>query len=282
MHTFLVDETNKGTKRRDLFFIVGGLVFTPAQANAVHDLVLGIRRKYKYAALVKFKFDTNERPAHLTIEQARDAKNEVLKGLDELGVRMLVTHVLKEVGESQNYVTQMNWSLNTLARAYRKLLLADGSRGSLILDRDDKQIPHLEHLLHEGLQMPNNVTEMLDDRIQLYGTTTINSSHLSSAADIALGAFRMCANAAVDATREEAAGAVFPLVARLLWRGSAPDGRTTVLKFGYHPRPKRENIRDPRIAASYDQLEARFDSFASAARPQGDNAPRSGDALADG
>jgi hypothetical protein len=221
MHLLFVDETNRDSKRRDVFFIVGGLVFTSAQADAVHDLVRGIRQRYGYAPLMRFKFDTNRRPAHLSREEVLSAKNEVLTGLEALGVRMLVTHILKEVGEAQDYVTQMSWSLNTLARSYRRLLAEDGARGALLIDRDDKQIPHLEHLLHEGLQMTDGSNEMLDDRIQLYGMTTINSSHLSSATDIALGAFRMCANAAVDAANgrvapAEAAQAVFPLVSRLL------------------------------------------------------------------
>lgn len=265
MHTFLVDETNKGTKRRDLFFIVGGLVFTPAQANGTHDLVRDIRRRYGYAPYAKLKFDTNERPDHLSFDQAREAKNEVLRGLGTLGVRMLVTHVLKEVAEAQTYVTQMNWSLNTLARAYRKLLATEGARGALLLDRDDKQISHLEHLLHEGLQMNDGSSEMLDDRIQLYGTTTINSSHLASASDIALGAFRMCANSAVESARNEVAQTVFPMVARLLWRGPDRGGHPTVLKYGYYPRPKRESIREERIANAYDHLESRFDAFAGVA-----------------
>lgn len=242
MHLFLVDETNKHFVENH-FFIVGGLVFTPDQASEVSNAVALRRHDAGFRPGDSFKFNTSERPGYVSPDEHREAKRLVVSDLRDIGVRMVVSLVLHDLCQSRSYDDQMEWSLNTLAGAYRKLLLRDGARGIMLMDRDNDRFDHLEHLYQHGLQFQNGTSIDLSDRIMLFGMTNDNASHLSSAADIALGAFRYCVNTAVGEGRESVAREMFPHLAEILWSNGRPGRARKILDYGYYPRPKVPNIR---------------------------------------
>lgn len=260
MHLFLVDETNRDYVENH-FFIVGGLVFTPEQVDAVDAAVSACRHEAGFQPGDSFKFDTNSRPAHVSIDDHREAKRLLIEKLHEIGVRMIVSVVLHDLAANQDYDTRMEWALNTLAGAYRQLLTADGARGMMLMDRDNDRFDHLEYLFQHGLRMYTGTHIGVSDRIRLFGMTNDNASNLSSAADITLGAFRYCANTAVGDGREPVARAMFPTLARIMW--SRFDGTIDRIGgYGYHARPRLDRIGVPDMRARYEALSAALAAYA--------------------
>ncbi len=252
MHVFLVDETNRDYKP-GRFFIVGGLVFTEEQVELVDAAVRECRLGAGFRAGDSFKFDTNSRPSHVSIENHRDAKRTLIHRLNEIGVRMIVSVVLHDLAARHDYGTRMEWALNTVAGAYRKLLHTERATGVMLMDRDNDRFDHLEHLFQHGLRMGEDAHVDVSDRIRLFGMTSDNASNLSSAADVSLGAFRYCVNTAVGAGREPVAREMFPALARIMWSGPE-NGVQRVRGFGYHPRPEASRIRAPRLRERYEAL----------------------------
>lgn len=258
VHMFLVDETNRDFVE-NTFFIVGGLVYTPEQIPLVDRAVALCRGAAGYRSGDSFKFNTNERPAYVSIEDHRDAKKSLIADLKEIGVRMIVSVVLHDLCRDQSYDQRMEWSLNTLAGAYRKLLVAERARGIMLMDRDNDRFDHLEHLFQHGLTFQDGSQIGLQDRIQLFGMTNDNASNLSSAADIALGAFRYCVNTAVGQGREPVAREMFPDLASIMWAVETADGNQQIRGYGYHPRPKEQRV--PAHRERYSNLASALASY---------------------
>lgn len=260
MHLFLVDETNRDFVE-DHFFIVGGLVFRPDQFAAVDAAVALRRAQAGFRPGDSFKFDTNARPGYVDAAQHREAKKDLVADLHQIGVRMIVSVVLHDLAANQDYNTRMEWALNTVAGAYARLLQADGGHGMMLMDRDNDRFDHLEYLFQHGLRMWNGNHVTVSDRIKLFGMTNDNASNLSSAADVALGAFRYCANTAVGNGREPVAREMFPNLAKIMWSVVDRSGNLLIGGYGYNPRPKRERIGSPAMLKRYDDLAAALASY---------------------
>lgn len=250
MHWFLVDETNRDYAA-DHFFIVGGLVFTEEQIELVDAAVREVRATYGYRSGDSLKFDTNGRPAHITPQQHRDAKQDLIQRLRDIGVRMIVYVILHDICASEEYNTKMNYALNTLVYAYTDLLARESATGVMLIDRDNDRYNHLEHLFQHGLNFEGREVPVTA-RIRLFGMTNDNASHLSSATDVALGAFRYCVNTAGGWGRDEVARGMFPPLADMMWGFETQQGVKQVNGYGYHPRPK--TVRAHRYRELYDNL----------------------------
>lgn len=272
MHLFVVDETNRDYVENQ-FFIVGGLVFTDEQAVATDALVTRIRTEAGFARGDSFKFHTNSRPASMDFEAWNGAKAQLLEGLLELGVRMIVYTLLHDIGRNQTYDVRMNFALNTILYAYDDLLFRDSAVGMFLLDRDNGRYDHLEHLFQHGLQFDGARNYRLDNRIKLFGMTNDNASHLSSAADIALGAFRYCVNTAGGRGRDEIARVMFPTLAGLIWGIEREDDVKQVGGLGFHTSPKRVGRADYREL--YADLQRRLAEFADPQEPEEGTDPAS-------
>lgn len=251
MHLFLVDETNRNFVANH-FFIVGGLVFTEEQLAQVDAAVRAIRLAKGYKAGDSFKFDTNTRPEQVSVDQAREAKQAVIHFLRDAKVRLICYVVLHDLCKDQSYDTRMDFALNTLANAYHDLLVTESATGIMLMDRDNDRYDYLEGLFQHGLRFSGGGTKRVDDRIKLFGMTNDNASHLSSAADIALGAFRYCVNAAGGFGKDEVAREMFPPLAEMLW-GVERDGVKRVGGYGFHPRPL--GVWKPAFKERYNALE---------------------------
>ncbi|TFC15214.1 hypothetical protein E3O19_08780 [Cryobacterium algoritolerans] len=150
--------------------------------------------------------------------------------------------------------------MNTVTGAYRKMLSSEGTHGIMLMDRDNDRFDHLEYLFQHGLDMRGSHIRV-DDRIMLFGMTNDNASNLSSAADIALGAFRYCVNTAVGDGREPVAREMFPNLAEIMWAKELAEGAQLFSGYGYHPRPKLDQIRVQSHRSRYDNLAAALNSY---------------------
>jgi len=255
MYWYLVDETNRNYAEGE-FFIVGGLVFTGEQFEQVHHVVRNIRRKHGIKPGDQFKFDTNSRPAYVSAEAHREAKSELISALPDIGVRMIVYVVLHDI-KGQDYDSAMNYALNALAHSYHRLLGVENATGVMLMDRDNHRYEHLEGLFQSGLDFGGS-RQSLNDRIRLFGMTNDNASHLSSAADVALGACRYCVNTAGGAGRVEAAESIFPPLAKIVW-AQMEKGFPRAKGHGYQPYPK--SVRHADYAKKYDALANALNSY---------------------
>lgn len=260
MYTFLVDETNKNYESGH-FFIVGGLVFRPDQVDLVDESV----RKHATAAGFKagdsFKFSTSERPQNITPQQHSIAKAAVISDLRSIGVRMIATVIMHDIARNRGYETQMNYSLNTVARAFHKLLSTESATGMMFVDRDNDRYDHLEELFQTGLKFPNGSNQELSDRIRMFGMTSDNASNLSSAADIALGSFRYCVNVEAGKGKADVARNIFSDLSRIFWYGVDENGKLVVNGYGYHPQPRIDSVRNPTLQQRYYDLSTSLTQF---------------------
>jgi hypothetical protein len=250
MHWFLVDETNRDYSA-DHFFIVGGLVFTEPQIDLVDAAVREVRQAYGYKPGDSLKFDTNGRPEYITPQQHKDAKQDLIVRLRDIGVRMIVYVILHDISVNEPYDTRMNYALNTLVYAYDDLLFREHATGLMLIDRDNGRYDHLEYLFQHGLNFEGRQVPV-NARIRLFGQTNDNASHLSSATDVALGAFRYCVNAAGGWGRNEVASAMFPPLGDMMWGIEVTEGIKQVRGFGYHPRP--HSVKVQRYSVLYETL----------------------------
>jgi hypothetical protein len=273
VHWFIVDETNKNPVSGQ-FFIIGGLVFREDQIEKVHSAIELTRIRRGYRPGDKLKFQSSARPAHVTIENALAAKQEVIATLRAHGVRMLTYVLLHDVGAKQSEQARMEMGLNTIAWAYYRLLAMENAWGCMMIDRDDKQHAHLVTLFQEGVGSASK--RSMADRIKFYGMTSDNASHLSSAVDIALGGFRFCVNAAgkdsVSDTGQVTVQNIFQPLSELLW-GVEVGEKRHIGGFGYIERP--QSVRAHTYREKYNNLKQKLEAYSgsTAATADGDDEP---------
>lgn len=260
MHLFLVDETNAG-HMPDKFFILGGLVFTEEQVAKVDAAVKARRRQFGYKDGDSFKFNTHTRPEQVSIEQFRDAKQALIADLKDIGVRMIATVCLHDVaGKDPDRI--MEYGLNNVAASYHRLLSKEQAQGFMLMDRDNDRYDYLERFHQHGFDYGGS-HKSVQDRVLLFGMTNDNASHLASATDIALGAFRYCVNAAGGAGRDAVAKAMFGNLSHLMWGVDDPKaGKRQVKGYGYIPSPEPSNIRVDKYRERYENLAKALEEYA--------------------
>lgn len=260
MHWYVTDETNTQDDAR--FFLYGGLVLTDEQVVEVHAAITRIRLQYGYRAGDSLKFQTSSRPAHVSIEDARSAKDDVLRALETIGVRMIVNVTHWGVGRGQGIETTTQWAINTVMWAYHRLLSAESAKGLVSVDRIEPAygFAHLQGLFQTGLTFPTGAVS-LTDRIVYFGMASNNASHLSSAVDIALGGFRYCVNAAAGVGKGDIAQQIFPTIARLLWSHRL-NGKNYIGGYGLLMRPI--DVRAHTYASECSDLRVALAGYANA------------------
>lgn len=264
MYLFASDETNKNPVP-GTFFIYGGVVLTQQQAAVLSARVAEIRLKYGYLPGDSFKFAVRQTPKHVSAARAKLAKAEVVRVLEGIGARMIVYVVLHDIGINKSDRERMEMALNVVALRYHDLLRRESEVGTMQIDRADEHHGHLAYLFQHGVAAQGWAVP-LADRILSFNMTSDNASHVSSAADIALGAFRYCVNTAGGQGREEVAKEMFPPIARMIW-GVKEGSRFVLDGHGYNPYPRE--IRSPAFRAKCDDLADALVTFGGGDGPSG-------------
>jgi hypothetical protein len=259
MHLLLVDESNKG-HMPNKFFILGGLVFSEEQVTKVDAAIKARRHEFGFEDGDSFKFDTNSRPPQVTIPQHREAKRATISDLKRIGVRLITTVCLHDLA-GNNPDQTMEFGLNNVAASYHRLLTQENTVGYMLMDRDNDRYDYLERFHQHGFKYKNS-EKAVQDRILLFGMTSDNASHLGSATDIALGAFRYCVNAAGGEGRDEIAKTMFQDLADLMWGELDASGTKQVGNRGYIPSPEVSNIRVLKYREKYERLGNALERYA--------------------
>lgn len=261
MHWLVTDETNKTAAEGD-FFIYGGLVLTDAQVKVMHQELSEIRLRYGYLSADDFKIQARSRPPHVSPENALGARVAALAAANEACVRMIVYVIHHGIASGGGPERTIRFAINSVVSSFHRLLEAGDAMGLVLVDRMDEKYayPHLKQLFQHGHLLNTGTTISLGDRIVQYGMSSNNASHISSLVDIALGAFRYCANTACGKGDDNAAQKMFPTLAQLMW-GREVNGEKRVGGLGYIARPK--GISAPLYQSEYSLLASRLSAFAA-------------------
>lgn len=249
MYVLFTDETNLQAKDAVRFFSYGGLIVPMENVPQLHEKIAAIRKKYKYNPKDKLKFDTNARPKHVTVEEAANAKREVIQACIECECLFIAYVVLHAIAAKKAPSEIIMWGANTVIGKFNYFLECEDKHGIVAMDRlpDGVEFDYLSEKFTDGLAIGDEGATPLD-RIALFSSTCINASHLSSAMDIVLGAWRYCINSPKN---KAAAKEMITDIARLIWcerHGEELD----VLELGLIFRPK--DIKFEPYRQEYDHL----------------------------
>ncbi|MGO4488269.1 hypothetical protein [Microbacterium sp. 2RAF4] len=264
MHLYLVDEVNP-EYAEGKFFLLGGLVLSADQIPQVDAAVKARRDAAGYENGDSFKFHTRSYPKHVGQENFRVAKAGLLEDLAEIGVRFIATAVLHDIAVN-DHSKLMSWGLPNIGEAYRRLLIQDDAQGLMLMDRDTKQFDLMADFHQHGFKYPSGGTTQVQDRIVLFGMTNNNASHLSSATDIAMGAFSFCVEAALGNAKEEIAIEMFRSFRRMVWMDVPEIGRPKAIGYGYLPSPRPDRVLSTAYKAQYTKLSDGLGRFSKAAK----------------
>lgn len=251
MYILLTDETNKQPSDDVKFFVYGGLFFPIDCLPQMHCRIAKIRREFGYQPGDNLKFDTNARPKHVSLEQAKEAKCEVIDLCVDLGCKFIAHIILHDIIRNQNINQQLMWSADYVIGRYNRYLDEVQDDGICILDNLPVQVQfrYLSDKFTRGLSLSNDHTLELN-KIKLFAATCLNASHANSAMDIVLGSFRYCVN---NPRNIDAARTMMRKVARLMWHKKIGD-KLEFGDMGLITRPKFKDITHKPYRDEYDYL----------------------------
>lgn len=174
-----------------------------------------IRTEEGYKPLDELKFETNARPKHVSIEQAKRAKARVIRACQEHGCIFIVNVVLLAIAKNTAREELIRRGSNHVIGRYNFFLGQRAAKGCVIVDRLPKgvEFEYLQQKFTVGLEFDDSAPVRLDN-VVLYASSCINASHLASAVDIVLGAFRYCINKPKNL---EAAKEMMVAVTSMVW-----------------------------------------------------------------
>ncbi len=250
MYLLLTDETNRQPSTNTRFFIYGGLFFDLVQLPKLDQKIAQIRRRAGYVPTDPFKFNTKSRPKQVATEAHTAAKRELLLACQELDCRFIVNLTHHEIAKNQNQKIQVMWAANRMIGRFNHFLSRYvGDDGICVVDNlpKDTQWNYLREKHTRGLVLPDRETPL--DRIRLFAASTINASHVMSAVDVVLGAFRYCVN---NPQNVDAARLMMRDVVRLIWHQKVGDTYHLIGR-GWIQSPK--NLDEyPTFKPEYDKL----------------------------
>lgn len=256
MYVLFTDETNRTHTEGATFFVYGGLIVELEKVPVLHEAIAAIRANNGYRPADCLKFDTNSRPAHITVAQATEAKRQVVAACVEQGCKFIAYVVHHQIARTKPIQEVVEWGANHVIGKFNYFLTVENSHGIVAMDRlpDGVEFGYLSQKFTDGLTFSDDQPVTLD-RITLFSSTCINASHLCSAMDVVLGSWRYCINAPrnIDAAKEMMAD-----ITRLLWCRREGDTLHAAEK-GLVFRPKE--IRAPQYKADYENLLAHINEL---------------------
>lgn len=248
-YLLFTDETNQQPAQDAKFFIYGGVFFPTNKLKEIHNLVEGVRLFSNFSPEDEFKFETWSRPAQITPEHHKVAKNIVLNGCKKIGVKFVTCLVLHDIASKHTLKTLISWGANSVFCAFERFLEKEDATGIAVVDRlpFKGDFQYLQKKFQVGLTFPWGQNQKLE-RIHLYGFSCVGTSHACSAIDIILGAFRYCVN---KRDSVQVARNMLPGIVSMMWH-KRENNRIKIKEYGLLFRPK--DIRVEEYKSKYDEL----------------------------
>jgi hypothetical protein len=192
LYTFFVDETNR-TRNDGEFFIFGGLLLRTENTQALNLDILGLRHEFGLGDESHLKFSTKFQRLNVTSEEFNQLRLRILQACANRGGRFIVYVVSHGVARNITNVETHRRGLNALATRYFDILESLDTWGWMLADKDNDIFPNIVRLNTQGLQLSSRRIKV-SERIPVFGAVDSQSSHICSAVDIMVGAFRYSVN----------------------------------------------------------------------------------------
>lgn len=252
MYILLADETNRRPTADCKFFVYGGLLLPIAKLSELHSGVELIRKETGYQPGDILKFDTRERPAHVAVEKATEAKQKVVSLCIDLGCRFIAHVILHDIIKNQDPDQHILWAADSVIGRFHKYLdNVAGDDGIVVVDNlpVKGQFQYLSDKFGRGLHLPDGTDKALS-RIKLFAASCVGASHANSAMDIVLGSFRYCIN---NPKNLDAAKDMMGAVMTLMWHDRIGDD-LYIVNRGLIPRPRIQDIQVDTYKEEYKRL----------------------------
>lgn len=214
VYLFLGDETNRTQSQRSRFFLYGALFVPLETVDELDERIAEIRRDVPLRETDALKFDTRSRPEDVSIDAYTAAKSAVIDACVETGVQFAAYAILHDIAKGRPD-DLLPYALNSLLYVFdSKYLNEKISSGLCVVDRFDGEHDILREKHQRGVYVEEKDEWVSLPRIKLYGATCDGASHLSSAVDIVLGAFRYCVN---EVEKTEVPRQLLPRVAYMMY-----------------------------------------------------------------
>lgn len=275
MYLFLGDETNRTRSAQSRFFIYGGLIVSGDKVEELDKRIETIRREVPLRATDPLKFDTRARPEGIEISDYTAAKSAVIDACVETGVQFVAYMILHDIAKSATGSELLRFAMNTVFYVFDgKFLREHDDIGMCIVDRFDGDHELLREKHQRGFYMDERDKWVPFDRIKLFAATCDGASHLSSAVDIVLGAFRYCVN---EPEKTEVPLQLLPRVAGMMYHRRIEDVRhvrdygliTRPAEIAHPPYREEYDTTIQRLMGLLDQAKAEQDSGEAPTPPDG-------------
>lgn len=253
MHCMVADEADAEQGRGQKFFIYGAIFVEQGKLKSLHEEVESARVKAKYARTDSLKFADKTRPAHVSREDHKTLKAEIVKIAAKHDVTFCAYATLHELAKNKEHGELITWGANTLLGRFNEFLKhKDNDVGVVMFDRIpiEHENRYLKEKFQIGLTFPEKPSMVLE-RILSYSSTCDGASHFSAMVDILVGSFRYCVN---EPDRKLAGAAMFPDLVNLMWKGK--DG---LMDKGLVLRPKKVEAEPHK--KEYDELLSRLREY---------------------
>jgi len=200
MYLLYTDEVNVDPRSSD-FFIYGGVAINSSNAPLLSADIEHLRQEYGYRPQDLLKFNTRERPPHISPNAHKEIKRKVIEAAAAHGVRLFTSFVLHDIAGSPEQARRRE--INRVCYHFDRFLRDENDYGIVLIDEftDTK----LRTILHEkfsiGLRgLPYSNPYRLE-RILGFHLASIGSSHFTSVVDVVLGSLRYAVNCLGDPKR---------------------------------------------------------------------------------
>jgi len=253
MHLFYTDETNVDPESTE-FFVYAGVAIPSENAAALSADIHELRKRNGYEPRDLLKFNTRERPDHISPTEHTAAKRELMEAAARHGVKLIASFLLHKIAQDGDVERARRNEINRVCYHFDAYLHRVKDYGVVLVDTfNDVQ---LNNVLREkfsmgiGGSLPFSRTLPLD-RILGYHQATIGTSHFTSVIDVVLGSLRYAVN-----SRKENRPVCKTLIGQLapLCIYESFNNRVSSLSINFSPK----NVRAPKYLAVYKELCAFF------------------------
>lgn len=193
MQLLYTDEVNIDPAVAD-FFVYAGVAIPGDHAARLSAQIENLRMVHGYKPNDVLKFNTVERPKHVSPEVHREIKRQVIEAAAKHQVKLFASFLLHNIATSPQEARRNE--INRIAYHFNCYLGRLGDAGLVLIDtfQDAGLSAHLREKFSVGLvDMPYSKTMRLTNILGFH-VATIGTSHFCSVVDIVLGSLRFAVN----------------------------------------------------------------------------------------
>jgi hypothetical protein len=249
VHLLYTDETNVDPATSD-FFAYAGVAIPGESAGQLSHRIDVVRAANGYGPNDLLKFNTRERPAHVTPDAHKEVKRQLLAEAANHGVKLFCSFILHRVATSPEDA-RLN-EINRILLHFNYYLTRVQDYGLVLIDtfQDNSVLGFLRQKFSVGLKgLPYSRNYRLDRVLGLH-LASIGSSHFCSIVDVALGSLRYSINSRNDPHHQNVCQTLLTQLSPLLLR--TPGGKAEELSVFFSPK----TIRAPSYLKEYQNLHA--------------------------